>query len=312
MRRLGVWLLAGVVLWHDVRADTMDWFIRDWPPVNILQGPQQGQGAYDVMLHRLILALPQYEHQLHVSTLTMRQQMMQQQKSHCLFGLLKTPQRQTFLHFSEPVALIPNLQLVAPADHPLWQQLQGRSNIDLSWLFGQSWRGMVEEHRTYPAPIAEHLQELLQVSATETNLVHMLKAGRADYVLEYADRMHYLAQSTAALQLPALKLRAMPLSGLPAVTEVHVACSISDEARSQIKAVDLALRQLRRDPQYRAALLDWLTPQSRRLVKDYMRQSAIFSDKSLTAIPDNDGPAVRAEDAFVGAVAHPPGVSGIK
>lgn len=283
MFRLGVWLFGSLAVVHSALADTMDWFIRDWPPVNILQGPQQGQGAYDVMLNRLIAALPQYDHQLHISTLTMRQQMMQQQKSHCLFGLLKTPQRQTFLQFSEPAAAIPNLQLVARADHPLWRQLQGQSAVDLNWLFGQAWRGMVEQQRTYPPQITDHLPELLQVSATDTNLVQMLKAKRADYVLEYPDRMFYLAQ-----QLPDVELKSMPVLGMAAVVEVYVACSINEQAKGQIKAVNQALAQLRHDPQYRAALLDWLSPASRLLIKNYMAQSPMFDqhfDQTGTAAP---------------------------
>jgi uncharacterized protein (TIGR02285 family) len=275
MCRLSIWFFGLLAYGQSAIADSIDWFVRDWPPVNILQGPQQGQGAYDLMLDRLIAAMPQYQHQLHVSTLTMRQQMMQQHKTHCLFGLLKTPQRQTFLQFSEPVAVIPNLQLVAKADHPLWQQLGQQPVVDLNWLFAQSWRGMVEQHRTYPAPIAVQLSELVQVSATETNLVQMLKANRADYVLEYADRMHYLAQ-----QYPEVQLKSVPLLGLPAVTEVFVACSISDQAKAQIKAVNLALQQLRYEPQYRAALLDWLTPQSRALISDHMAQSPLFNQMS--------------------------------
>lgn len=272
MNRLVVWFFGLLACGQSALADTIDWFVRDWPPVNILQGPQQGQGAYDLMLDRLIAAMPQYQHQLHVSSLTMRQQMMQQHKSHCLFGLLKTPQRQTFLQFSEPVAVIPNLQLVAKADHPLWQQLGKQPVVDLNWLFAQSWRGMVEQHRTYPEPIVAQLSELVQVSATETNLVQMLKANRADYVLEYADRMHYLAQ-----QYPEVQLKSLPLLGLPAVSEIFVACSISEQAKAQIKTVNQAMQQLRYDPQYRAALLDWLTPPSRALISDHMAQSPLFS-----------------------------------
>ena len=56
MFRFGVWLFGSFACVQSALADTMDWFIRDWPPVNILQGPQQGQGAYDVMLQRLMLA----------------------------------------------------------------------------------------------------------------------------------------------------------------------------------------------------------------------------------------------------------------
>jgi hypothetical protein len=37
------------------------------------------------------------------------------------------------------------------------------------------------------------------------------------------------------------------------------------------------MQQLRYDPQYRAALLDWLTPPSRALISDHMAQSPLFS-----------------------------------
>lgn len=277
MRGLVVWFTGLLVCAQSAVADTIDWYVRDWPPVNILQGSERGLGAYDVMLNRLIAALPQYQHQQYVSSLTMRQQMMQQQRPHCLFGLLKSPQRQTFLQFSEPAAIIPNLQLVARADHPLWQQMLQRPEVELSWLFAQSWQGMVEEHRTYPAPIAAHLNRFVQVSATETNLAQMLKINRADYVLEYPDRMHYLAKGQ-----PELALRTMPLSGIPPVIEVFVACSMSKQAKAQISAINQALKQLRHDPQYQAALLDWLTPQSRQLVKQYMAQSPWFDAAKAT------------------------------
>lgn len=278
MRGLGVWLFGLLACVQVADADTIDWYVRDWPPVNILQGPERGQGAYDVMLNRLIAALPQYQHQQYVSSLTMRQQMMQQQRPHCLFGLLKSPQRQTFLQFSEPAAIIPNLQLTARADHPLWQQIQNRSVVELSWLFAQPWQGMVEENRTYPAPIAANLQRFVQVSATDTNLAQMLKINRADYVLEYPDRMHYLAKNQADLQL-----RTIALSGIPPIVEIFVACSMNKQAKAQISAVNQALRQLRLDPQYQAALLDWLTPQSKQLVKQYMAQSPWFEAESSAA-----------------------------
>ena len=285
MFRLLLACVAMFSLLPTAQADKIDWYVRDWPPINILQGPQQGQGAYDVMLHRLMAAMPQFEHQLHVSSLTMRQQMMQQQISHCLFGLLKTPQRQTFLQFSEVVAAIPNLQLVARADHPIWQQLQGSTAVDIDWLFQQTWRGMVEQQRTYPAPIAAHLPEMIQVAATETDLVQMLHNNRADYVLEYPDRMHYLAQ-----QKPSVPMRTMALSGLPIVAEVYVACSISEHSKAQIKAVNQALQQLRRDPQYRSALLDWLSPASRQLIKTYMDSSPLFRQPDAAATSGSPAP----------------------
>jgi hypothetical protein len=47
--------------------------------------------------------------------------------------------------------------------------------------------------------------------------------------------------------------------------------------------VNAALQQLRFDPQYRAALLDWLTPESRHLIKNYMAKSPMFSNITQVA-----------------------------
>lgn len=252
----------------------IDWFVRDWPPVNIVEGPLQGQGAYDVMLNMLTAGLPQYRHSLHLSSLTMRQQMMQQQIPHCLFGLLKTAQRQTFLRFSDPIIAIPNLQIVALADHPIWQQIGTEDSVSASWLAEQKLLGLAEQGRTYPAPLDALSKNFLLVTATETPLLQLLQAGRADYLLEYPDRVHYLAR-----QYPQLRWRAMPVAELPAVTEVYVACSLTEQSKIQISDINQRLTELRQTDAFRQALLRWLSPGSRPLVEQYLQQSNWFDGK---------------------------------
>ncbi len=270
MRKKWALWLAGW-LSFPLLANSIDWYVRDWPPVNILHGAQQGQGAYDLMLAQLMKALPQYQHQIHVSSLTMRQQMMQQDIPHCLFGLLKTPMRQTFMRFSEPVAAIPNLQLFAVRQHPLWRELDGKTQLNVSWLQQARWQGLVEQGRTYPDVLQPLLSRLQQASATEADLAGMLNAGRADYVLEYPDRMHYLARENGGSEL-----RGMPLAGLPAISEVYVACSLNDQSKQQIANINKALKQLRAQPAFRQHLLQWLSADSQKLVGQYMKHSPWF------------------------------------
>ena len=252
----------------------IDWFVRDWPPVNITQGPEQGQGAYDVMLNMLTAGLPQYRHTLHLSTLTMRQQMMQQQIPHCLFGLLKTAQRQTFLRFSDPIAAIPNLHVVALADHPLWQSLAQHNSASVVALSQQKWRGLAEQGRTYPVPLDRLSQDFLLVTATDTPLLQLLQAGRADYLLEYPDRVHYLAR-----QQPALRIRSLPVSELPALAEIYVACSLTEASKQQIGDINQRLNELRQTDSFRQALLQRLSPSSQQLIEGYMRDSVWFDGK---------------------------------
>lgn len=268
--------IAGL-LWCCLHSATalaegqIDWFVRDWPPVNIVEGPLQGQGAYDLMLNMLTAGLPQYRHSLHLSSLTMRQQMMQQHIPHCLFGLLKTTQRQTFLRFSDPIIAIPNLQIVALADHPIWQQLAAEQSVSVRWLAERKLLGLAEQGRTYPAPLDTLSKDFLLVTATETPLLQLLQAGRADYLLEYPDRVHYLAR-----QYPQLRWRSMPVAELPVVTEVYVACSLTEQSKTQISDINQQLTVLRQNDAFRQALLRWLSPGSRPLVEQYLQQSNWF------------------------------------
>ena len=253
------------------QAIAIDWYVRDWPPYNIQQGPQAGQGSFDLMLAQLIEALPQYQHRQLLSTLTKREQMMQQNLPHCLFGALKSPERQEKMLFSDIAFYSAALRLVALSDHPLWQSAEADDTLELSTLFQQPWNGMVEQKRLYPTKIQQHAGKLLQVSATTTDLVAMLKAGRADYVVEFPDRVHWLAS-----QHPAVSLRYARIAGETPVVPIYVACQKSPQAAGQIAAINQALQHLRRSPAYQQAWLHGLREQSRQELQQAVADDPLF------------------------------------
>lgn len=229
---LKAWLSGLLLCCLSWQTCAIDWYVRDWPPFNIQQGPDAGLGSYDLMLAQLTAALPQYSHQLQFATLSKRQQLMQQNVPHCLFGVLKSSERQKKMLFSDIAFYSPALRVAALADHPLWQSTQAGASIELSSLLQQAWRGMVEYKRLYPQNVQQYAGELLQVSDNSTDLVAMLKAGRADYVVEYPDRLHYLAQSH-----PTVALRYARLEGEPPVVPVYVACQNTPAAVAQIQTI---------------------------------------------------------------------------
>lgn len=265
------WLPVLLFCWPFGAAWAIDWYVWDWPPFNFQQGPDAGQGSYDLMLDQLMAALPQYRHQRMFANLEKRQQLMQQNVPHCLFGALKSAERQEKMLFSELAFYSPALRIVARADHPLWQAHAAGVAVELSSLLQQAWTGMVEYKRLYPLTVRQHIGKLLQVSAVSTDLVGMLKAGRADYVLEYPDRIHWLASKHQDISL-----RYGRLAGEPAVVPVYVACQKSAQAAAQIAAINQALTQLRRSSAYQQAWLHLLGEQSRQELRQIMAQDPLF------------------------------------
>lgn len=270
--------LVGCILccssWHAI---AIDWYVRDWPPFNIQQGPDAGQGSFDLLLAQLIAALPQYQHRQLLSSLIKREQLMQQNAPHCLFGALKSPERLEKMLFSDVALYSPALRLVALAEHPVWQSHSGVPDIDLAVLHQLNWKGMVEHKRTYSNHIQPHTGNLLQVTAVSTDLVAMLEAGRADYVVEYPDRMHWLAK-----QHPAVSLRYARIAGEEPVLPVYVACQKSPEAASQIAAINQALQQLRRSPAYHQAWLAHLRQESRQELQAILAKDPLFQSKTAS------------------------------
>lgn len=266
-----LWLAGLMFCCLSWPAYAIDWYVRDWPPFNIQQGPDAGKGSYDLMLGQLIAALPQYPHRQLFATLTKRQQLMQQNIPHCLFGVLKSAERQEKMLFSDIAFYSPALRLVAKADHPLWQANDAAAAIELVGLLQQPWTGMVEYKRLYPNHVQQYAGKLLQVSDSSTDLVAMLNIGRADYVIEYPDRIHWLANTH-----PTVSLRYARLAGEPPVVPVYVACQNSPQAAGQIAAINQALAQLRHSSAYQRAWLHQLRDLSRQELQLTIADDPLF------------------------------------
>lgn len=257
----------------------VQWYVRDWPPFNIQQGPAAGSGSYDLMLRLLVAAMPQFQHQVHLASLVKRQQLMQSNKSHCVFGVLKSPEREQQMWFSDIAFYSPALKVVARADHPLWQQMPAAGGINLQALLQLPWTGMLEYKRRYSAQVEQVAGQLLQVTDSANNLVALLKAGRADYIIEYPDRIAYLAT-----EYPDLNLRYAPLQGEPAAVPVYAACQKTPDGRRHIDALNQALRQLKPTAEYQQAWLSGLSPLSQDELKAWAAQDAAFTP-ATPAIP---------------------------
>lgn len=261
--------------------DTITWYTRDWPPAYIAQGPFQNQGTFDLLTQMLSRELPQFQHQLQMTSLSAREQKMQQDRPYCFFGALKTPEREQYLYYSDVAFLTHSVKLFMLAQHPLNAFLPQNGPINLVELLQQPhFIGISEKKRTYPAAINELIQNnrlrLVDVTEGSTNILQMLGQQRADYVIEYQDRIEYLRQQSKQ----AFDLIQRNIQGETALEPVYVACRKTPDALAKITAINQALAILRPRADYQAAMLRWSSAATKHQLQQQISQHPAFQTKT--------------------------------
>ncbi len=266
---------------HAIAKDTITWFTRDWPPAYIAQGPLQNQGTFDLLTQALIRQLPQFQHQLQMTSLSAREQKMQQDTPYCFFGALKTPEREQYLYYSDVAFLTHSVKLFMLAQHPLVERLPKTGAINLVELLQQpDFIGISEKKRTYPAAINQLIQNnrlrLVDVTEGSTNILQILGQQRADYLIEYQDRIEYLRQQSTQT----FDLIQRNIQGETALEPVYVACRKTPDAVAKIAAINQALATLRPTADYQQAMLRWSSATTKRQLQQQISQHPAFQAKT--------------------------------
>ncbi len=273
------WVLVGIVLscGFPLKAEQLTWLIRDWPPAYISQGPLQGQGTFDLLTQDLIRELPQFNHQLQLTSLSAREQKMQLEKPYCFFGAIKTPEREQFLHFSNIAFLTHGVKLFMLAGSPLNLKLPATSHVDLVTLMQQQdVVGITEKKRTYPAAVQKLISSnrlaLVDVNESSTNILQMLAQKRADYLIEFQDRVEYLAHNMPSK----VALSQREIKGETLIEPVYVACRKSPGALQHIEAINVALAKLRPTEAYQQHMVRWTSETSKAQMQQTIAEHPAF------------------------------------
>jgi uncharacterized protein (TIGR02285 family) len=89
------------------------WLKFDYPPLYIAQGDYTGQGILDVILDRIITALPEYRHEIRFVNLSRAMSELERGKNLCTAALFHSPQRERIGLFSQnPTTFLSSLKLV--------------------------------------------------------------------------------------------------------------------------------------------------------------------------------------------------------
>ena len=254
------------------------WLHTDWPPHQIVSGPFQGQGTFDLLQQQLKAAMPEFEHQQRLVSLARLEQIFQQQEETvCTTGTLYSAERAQTRIFSRPMAVgaalavgyVPGKLTLHPAMY--------KDGANISELTqDKKLLGAYQANRLYPPEMQQVLQQgdsnlSSQAFTSEVNAAALLDSDRVDYVVEYPERMQYYSH---LLPQPVL-LEYRAIAGANVASVTHVACTFGEVGEAAIAAVNRVLPVLWQSPAYLEAMHRWLDDSSRqRLQPDITAQQA--------------------------------------
>jgi uncharacterized protein (TIGR02285 family) len=264
----------------------LTWLQTDWPPHQIVSGPFQDQGTFDLLQQHIMAALPQFSHQTRLVSLPRLEQIFQQPKAaSCALGTLYSEERAQNRLFSVPMAVGPALavgyvtgKLTA---HPAMQA----DGVDIRMLaLDTSIRGAFQPNRLYPdviAPLLQHPDSNLSSYAftSEINAAGLLLGNRVDYVVEYPERMQYYNQ---LLPEPA-DLEHRAIAGANVASVSYITCSKDNVGQAAIEAINQVLPVLWQTAEYQQTMQRWLDSSAQRRLSTDLQQMSV----QLKPRPDN-------------------------
>ncbi|MGP9799384.1 hypothetical protein [Rheinheimera sp. NSM] len=268
----------------------LTWLQTDWPPHQIVSGPFQGQGTFDLLLQQLSAAMPQFEHQTRLVNLArLEQAFLQQEPALCALGTLYSEQRAQSRLFSGPMAVGPALAVGYIAGkltaHPAMQD----NGADMHKLaLDRALTGAYQPNRLYPdiiEPLLQHPDTNLTSHAftSEVNAAGLLAGNRVDYVVEYPERMQYYN-----LLLPqAAMLEHRAIVGANVASVSYITCSTDEVGQAAITAVNKLLPKLWQQAEYVQAMQRWLDDSARRRLSTDLQQLQQQALMQLKPRPDD-------------------------
>ena len=270
---------------------TLHWLVQDVPPHFSYARPGQvpqtvediGQGELDGFLRILVRRMPQYRHVLVEMPFTRFELQARQGQTLCSVLHVKTPERLAWLWFSHlyPPLFSRQLHVVVHKDRlaQFETAVTGQPLQLADLLQRQDLVGLLPRDRAFGPRIDALLKQAgdgaprTVVPNRNMHLLHMLRARRMDFTLEYpsvVDEFLRLNGGDDLVKLPLAEGRSTQLA--------TVACTRSAEGRQHIEAIDAAVRRLAQEKDRDAWLRSWrrepLDEQDRQRVNRYMDERA--------------------------------------
>ncbi|MGE4401629.1 MAG: TIGR02285 family protein [Desulfobulbus sp.] len=248
----------------SLAKDSITWMEVNMPPYMIQSGPYKDQGYGDVVERLIQAQLPEYEHHRLYTNVVRHFDMFKRGDKVCSVGLYRTPERESFLHFSIPSLLTMPAVLIIRVDKR--QQFGGGKSCSLVELLrDEKFRLGFSKDRSYGKILDMELHKyadranLIRFSGQELgeNYYRMLMLDRLDGLLGLPDEAVYRAEKMGIRdQIATVMLK----ENQESYEEwfCSIACPKNQWGGEIIDKINHVLVQIRPSESYRQAYERWL------------------------------------------------------
>lgn len=262
-----LWMLLVLPVTADEAPQPeLRWVIAPYAPFHIEQGPLAGQGIMDLALPEMEQKLPGFRHENSLMTDSRAWQEIRDGQPVCYPAALKTPERERFAVFSDPVSIVPSMVLFMRADDKQKRFGERRTIALTEVLKQQDLRIGIISERSYGEldPVLRDARTAERVVAVSNNygplsLMRMLHAKRVDAVIEYPWIVRFVEQELRPQNRTPL-ITSLGIDELQPFFLSYVACADTELGHQVIRQVNPLIRALLPLPEHRRKLGDWLDP----------------------------------------------------
>lgn len=239
----------------------IQWFRTDMPPIFITSGTNKGQGYGDKTFKYFLDRMPEFDHLLNDAGLTRSLSDMKREDGICDAGILKTAERDEFIHFSNPVFyVLANQLVILKAQYQLFApHINSEGKIDLlGLLYRDDLTAGLVTGRVYSERIGLELKKPgaapKRVAMPHDRLGYLLAHGRTDYAFSYPAEARY----QFGLQGQDDAYQTIPIEGEPTLAHGFIGCSDMSFGHKVIERVNEIIKEAGPTPPYWRYYEDWL------------------------------------------------------
>lgn len=239
--------------------DVIYWQTYHRPPGIIKSGEFEGQGFVQLILQQVIDRMPEYHHQMPLTTLARVLQDMQLGKNVCHPSLYKTEERSKFAYFSIPNLINPTNRIIA---HSKVAQQFKESSVDLSSLLvNPDYTFALVKGRSFGQEIDNIINTYVNSdrvfhipNETLATIFHMIRLQRIDFTIVYPFELGYFLKTN---ENSTDEFVSYTIDGIGEYIVGSIACAKTPWGEKVIAKVNQVLTEIRKTEAYQKAMTTW-------------------------------------------------------
>ncbi len=262
---MGVWRPSSLPA-----EETIQWAVMDWPPFYFLDGENKGKGISETILKFYQSKLTKYNHEEIKMRLARYIRQAEDKKDICMYGLLKTPEREKDLYYSYATAFGVTQRIIMKTS--TWKKLGQPETMSLEALLLKPDMSVIfQQKRAYG--VLNHIINKYQHSENVNigaqsgfQLIKMLLLDRIDYIVEYPYPVAMVSKKNKKLDL----ITSVRIEELPPYILSYCTCAKTPNGKKVIERINEIIRQYRASEEYWQTLsagMNWMDKKSARYLK---------------------------------------------